>query len=51
MTVRPPTDIHLTCVEHDIECSTWTDAWNHQLDEHGGAQTADWHLAGSVPPL
>jgi hypothetical protein len=51
MPVRPPTDIHLTCTEHpEFESSSWTDAWNHQLDEHTGDQTLNWNLAGTVPP-
>ncbi len=37
MTVRPPASVHLhckLCTETPFDSSSWTDAWNHQLDVH-----------------
>lgn len=49
MPVRPPSDIRWQCADHpEFESLNWTDAWNHQLDEHAGDQTVNWHLLGTV---
>lgn len=42
--VRPPADIRLVCDEHDVEYDTWTYAWDHQLNVHGGSMTVPWFL-------
>lgn len=49
MPVRPPSDVRLVCTDHpEVESTGWTDAWNHQLDEHAGSQTVEWNLVGTV---
>lgn len=50
MPVKPPSDIHLVCVDHpEVVSDGWTTAWNHQLDVHAGSQTVAWNLVGTVP--
>ncbi|MFI7678576.1 hypothetical protein [Actinophytocola sp. NPDC049390] len=44
-TVRPPSTIHLACAAHpEVTSYGWTDAYNHQLDVHGGDETTAWNL-------
>jgi len=47
--VRPPSDIRLVCTADAHESTTWTDAWNHQLDEHA-ADHQPWDLVGTETP-